>query len=670
MSSNNTVLYFTQELTRLLKAAQEEWGVSAESTKENRASSEAKTFPQSLSVHPLGPVNMSQLAAEFSKNISMIREILKRFRDSLHNAASCGPQAESHIRKYIHNLREKAQITGILTDTQENLTICKGMILDACTDYMADSQLTMKQVEFDEISQQISKVRVNYGSETAQDPNVDNLLTAQLQSRNIKLFRKNFSALHKLDEFCKNYSENDFFFERIKSLSTDIFSIYERERVIVQDDTSRILTHGHGLPLNNMDKIGPSIAFWAPRYVILETNWELTVVKQILNQGQISVMHDSLKRFHRLWITMEESHVMNEFLPSNTSYLLVGDDIDENLKSRFDVIPDATCTNITSHITSEPSPPLKFICPKKDAIESAYVQFVAWLEPAVYVSDSVARTIGNLASIKSRGHIVSSMFDSSNMVEAISLEKLLIQDAVPNPTLATLSSSLSLEARWEMQIDESSPLQIYSFASQDQTYARKIDRIPFIHPVDLYEAIKLLRQQLTFNTIFQSIFNSTSYRPTSHFVHSEETMFGETIPSSINLKVMTQEPPKQMLLTLELPKQSSLSLQIVILTEDGQPYVVTLQGESAEYDRKMTQVLQMCQNVPMLVRWIWKSMMSSDVAADDGISSIVVKINEDDGEHQNGNESVAPLVIQMQDANIIETGDVQPFTLEELKDLS
>ncbi|CAG8656797.1 6385_t:CDS:10, partial [Ambispora leptoticha] len=684
MSSNHTVLYFTQELTRLLKTAQEEWGISVESAKGNRTSPEVKPFPQSLSVHPLGPVNMSQLATEFSKNINMLREILKRFRDSLLSAANCGPQAEQHIRKYIHNLKEKAQITGILTDTQENLNICKGMILDACTDYMDDSHLTMKQVvriaqdhgtgtliektaeqigtsrtnlaivlklivldvEFEDTSQQILKARVNYGSETLQDPNVDNLLTTQLQSRNFKLFRKNFSALHKLDEFCKTYMGNDFFFERMKSLGTDIFSIYERERAIVQDDTSRILTHGHGLPLNNMDKIGPSIAFWAPRYVILETNWELTVIKQILNRGQMNVMHDSLKRFHRLWITMEESHVMNVFLPSNTSYLLAGDDIDENLKQSFDVVPDTTCANIASHITSEPSPPLKFIYPKKSATEgateSAYVHFVAWLEPAVYVSDSVARAIGNLASIKSRGHIVSSMFDSSNMIETVSLEKLLIQDAVPNPTLATLSSSLSLETRWEMQIDELSPLQRYSFASHGQTYARKVDRIPFIHPVDLYEAIKALRQQLTFNTIFQSIFNSTSYRPTSHFAHSEETMFGENISSSINIKVMTQEPPKQMLLTLELPKQPPLSLQIVILAEDGQPYVMTLQGESAEYDRKMTQVLQLCQNVPMLVRWIWKSMLNSDVAADEDMS----------------------------DANIIETSDVQPFTLEELKELS
>ena len=61
---------------------------------------------------------------------------------------------------------------------------------------------------------------------------------------------------------------------------------------------------------------------------------------------------------------------------------------------------DITTSDITFSILPTP---LKFIHPKANSLPSARVHFVAVLEPPVYVSDSVARALGNLAAITSRG---------------------------------------------------------------------------------------------------------------------------------------------------------------------------------------------------------------------------------------------------------------------------
>ncbi|KAG9305836.1 hypothetical protein G9A89_006247 [Geosiphon pyriformis] len=627
--NESTVLSSVHSLTSLLKAVQKDWGLHSHKGENPHDSKETLT-DSSNAIHSLGPVNLAKLSADFSNNINLLRSILKSCRDVIIPEASNYDQPEGVMRKLINLLKEEAQISSTLLDLQESISECKGLLLDACTDSIQDPKLVNKQImriakefgnetffekhenpefstltiigkvivldiDFNKRSYAINKARISYHYEIHQ---VDDLLTNLLQSKNIKLFRKNFEVLNRLDEFCKNHSPIDFF-QCLKCITSDIYSIYERESSF-ENDISRIMVQGHGIPISNVELMGPSIAYWAPRYLMLETNWDM--IKGILGQG---IGYESLTKFYRLWITMEDSHSINEFLALDSPQYLLHDDQTEELNLSYDIITDDTSTVLPD--------PLKFKNPKKGTTPSAPVHFVARLEPPVYVTDSTARIIGNYASIRSRGNILSGLYEKRD-TDTMSLEQLLIKDVIPNPTLSVLLTALSPGVRWETQFDQQY-IQSYCLENLFLTNAKKIDRVPFTHISHLYAIMKVLRQQLTFNTLFQSIFNSSSYRSSSDYQHTAETMFEENI---INIKVVTEEPPKQISVSFEIPDtKQSLTLQILILSQDAQPYVI-FQGESSEFDRKMTLVLQTCQNIPMLVRWVLNAFIGTGIGNEIG----------------------------------------------------
>jgi hypothetical protein len=53
--------------------------------------------------------------------------------------------------------------------------------------------------------------------------------------------------------------------------------------VVTSGDVPKILNEGHGIPLFNVDRVGPSIAYWAPKHLIMEIDWKL--IKDIIIQG-------------------------------------------------------------------------------------------------------------------------------------------------------------------------------------------------------------------------------------------------------------------------------------------------------------------------------------------------------------------------------------------------
>ena len=48
-------------------------------------------------------------------------------------------------------------------------------------------------------------------------------------------------------------------------------------------DIPKILTEGHGIPLFHVERVGHSIAYWAPKNRIMEMDWN--VIKDIIIQG-------------------------------------------------------------------------------------------------------------------------------------------------------------------------------------------------------------------------------------------------------------------------------------------------------------------------------------------------------------------------------------------------
>lgn len=56
------------------------------------------------------------------------------------------------------------------------------------------------------------------------------------------------------------------------------------------------------------------------------------------------------------------------------------------------------------------------------------------------------------------------------------------------------------------------PDQLYTWMKTSPTSGKMVSRIPFQHPVQIYNIIQCLRQQQMFNTLFKSIFNVNTYK--------------------------------------------------------------------------------------------------------------------------------------------------------------
>ncbi|CAG8432690.1 5672_t:CDS:2 [Diversispora eburnea] len=200
--------------------------------------------------------------------------------------------------------------------------------------------------------------------------------------------------------------------------------------------------------------------------------------------------------------------------------------------------------------------PLKFLQPKENSSISANLQFVLWLEPPVYVTDTVAK---NLAGF---------FFNRTEKYDpqSLSLEQLLIEEAVPSIKFSA-NRDINSDVRWEKKFDDSSYLQVYSYDTKSFTNAKKI----------------LLRQQLIYNALFQSCFNSSTYKPLSKSnqpfqtssldIQSDES--DDSQLKTIKIHVQTTDPPNSLSVTFQVPEISaSISLQISNI-QDSQPFVLS-----------------------------------------------------------------------------------------------
>jgi len=169
---------------------------------------------------------------------------------------------------------------------------------------------------------------------------------------------------------------------------------------------------------------------------------------------------------------------------------------------------------------------------------------------------------------------------------------------------------------------------VFNLNSTCHTNARRIDRIPFSNLFQVYGFIKILRQQLLFNTIYQSCFNSSTYKQItitkpSKFDHTVEETFPdvEDAEEKIQIKVQSNNPPNGLSLSIQLPprmatSQITIHLNVTILQEDSQPYYVishaTGFGDISKFnlnDQELTRVLQTCQDIPMLINHLLNNLL-------------------------------------------------------------
>ncbi|CAG8746623.1 9588_t:CDS:10, partial [Racocetra persica] len=401
-----------RELQSLIKNAQEQWGISL--TGQGTVNDKLKAFaPVANAVHPLGPVNIVGLSTEFSQKIALIRSTISNFRNTtVHDISQLNLSigTDPLLKKYQLALQEESLRLNTVSEVRENIRICKELALDTCQNNQDTFKFVIQQtsdfgkqlglkvwdvekshgstlrlaisgsicvmdIEFDETAHKIVRVTITYTHTPKDDDRIDNLLTLQLSS----------------------------------ALSGDI---------------QKILTDGHGIPLFHVERVGPSIAYWAPKSRICETDWNN--VKDIVAKGDNC---ESLNSFYQLWIMMEESRSRNTFLPMERNhYLIEESDNVVDLFESYDFMPQEFTFPLLPT-------PLKFLQQPKDGSHtSANIQFVLLLCPPVYVADTVAKEIEDLICI-----VMPGFFGSRIMTDdpkSLSLEELLISDIAPPVRMA------------------------------------------------------------------------------------------------------------------------------------------------------------------------------------------------------------------------------------------
>ncbi|CAG8806266.1 14001_t:CDS:2, partial [Racocetra fulgida] len=120
----------------------------------------------------------------------------------------------------------------------------------------------------------------------------------------------------------------------------------------------------------------------------------------------------------------------------------------------------------------------------------------------------------------------------------------------------------------------------------------------------------ILRQQLVYNALFQSCFNSSNNYPQQQ---------SSATPFEVQIKVQATNPPQSLSVSFQLPDvMTDVLLQITILRGDSEPIVIS-QNPLWEDDGNtnnntnsvLTRILQLSHDVPELVKWIFKSSVDN-----------------------------------------------------------
>ncbi|KAF9209065.1 hypothetical protein BGZ49_006474 [Haplosporangium sp. Z 27] len=635
-----TVQEHLRELQTLVEDSLKQWNLAATATTATALAGQSN--PNRLIN---GPVQVGTLQRDFKEKIAAIRSICLSFaqgplQQSLNGSDSSTAPA---LRKYSSLLKEETQHDEALSSVKLNMKQCQDTLRAASQDgnikmehlistirdmatelglecyletgsrsdnsvYVSTLTIGGNVIVIDidvESTGAILRCKVSYASEIHQDERVDRLLAHNLRckcgkllqttsgtgkaaegklihlpdcSRDFEVFSKNLKALATLDSFSKRYPNVDFF-HNMKAIDVDLKELFKREMILTGRNLHKVLTQGHGIPMTHAVSPGPSVAYWASKADLLDVSWE--ELSLAIEQGA----NEKVKiPFHRISITMEESTTSSSgFLPVERSGFLLSEEESYGLNSVSygSIMNDQGSVNATTILQQ----PLKWIVPNTDStVEAAYV---AVLHPPVVVAEDIAKQLAAFSN-------------QAGMNTTMGIHK--------DPGYLSLQECL------------------------------------------------LLRQQLTFNTLFQSCFKETT--PVDEVKKRLATILpGSTEDPTLEVSVVVQtpQPPNMIIASFLNPyTDTRMILEILIDAGTGLPTLRLINeasttstvgvasevsgiGGSNKGDAsmnmnnmnndnkiggaldqqqfmiegdKLTRVLQTCDSIPLLIRWVLKRSLS------------------------------------------------------------
>ncbi|KAI9477999.1 MAG: mediator of RNA polymerase II transcription subunit 1-domain-containing protein [Benjaminiella poitrasii] len=624
---------------------------------------ESKNKPNDL--HSLGKVNLDKAREEFAHHINIIRNVCTQFEtEVLGDVMKMGAGADPAFRKHFTHLKEQATLESTVRRVKENLKQTKeffdnslrekeeskskietqrleklarsmGLVtfIDSTQKFESDVPITtitlggtviVVDIDIDDTGR-VLRAKVTYVSETLQndkDERVDAMLTENLQNHQFELFKRNLGSLALLDQLNVKYNPTDFFLIT-KNLFNDLTTICQQE-VSMESNVSTILLEGHGIPTFHLGYPGIALAYWMDREHTNKTDWE--EVKTVLfDQTQ---NHSSLSLASRLLITFEDSLQPMHYLPtqSRTSYLLGFDETEESINTeQFKVVTEATAPAYMPH--------LHFVKPLPGHPETTPIpiRFVMTLDPPLPVSDEICQKLlssTGLLNVDAMSDIVHNHASTS-----LSLEEMLVTDINDEDSMFLLtkenwkSTFVNKDTTYEM---------VYNWMSSSPSSAKLVTRIPFQHPVQIFNILQGLRQQQMFNVLFKSIFNKNTYckneEDSKKSISLQDILLAESDNNNrtVKVKVNTVDAPNSLHLsftTPSLPNQPSsfIIMPLSIDIPSNQPTKPTVRLHSSPdptqhwnprlFDvQQLTQQIQASHNLTALIQSIYELMLAEDSA--------------------------------------------------------
>lgn len=653
-SSISSAVFGLQES---LKGLQQKW------TCLQKPTDDATTSKQPNELHALGSINLDKAKEEFSKQISIIRNVCSQFEtEVLGDVMKMGVGADPAFRKHFTHLKEQAALESTVMRVKDTLKNTKEFLEKSLqekeeskskieTQRLEKLAQSMGLVTFVDSSQKlesgipittitlggtvivvdididdtgkVQRTKVTYVSETLQndqDDRVDKMLAANLQARDFNLFTRNLESLALLDRLNVKYTPVDFF-SITKSLLKDLKAICNQEFAIVSN-LETVLLDGHGIPSLHLDYPGISIAYWMDKKVINGANWE-----EIQQSFENNENNPALSNTSKLLLSFEDSiQPMCYLPPSRSAYLLDFHENEETIREgtdgeHFKVVVETSAPTFSTK--TQFVKPL----PTNPNTNSIPIRFVLTLDPPMAVADEVSQKLLNVTGLVDTSTLPTAnaaTTKSSNFTHTQSLEEMLV--------MSVKEDALHSDHSWVYSSDDM-PNQIYKWMGSSPTSAKIVSRIPFQHPVQIYNILQCLRQQKMFNTLFQSVFNSDTFKKEASTIPNTVSFSLSDILSeskkddAVRIEIATIDAPYFISVTISppaLPNQPfvMIPLSIEIPMENPTKPVIRLHSSSAAKshrwnpkvfdEAKMSEAIQQMHDIPSFISWLYKRMVDTD----------------------------------------------------------
>ncbi|KAI9593496.1 hypothetical protein BDF19DRAFT_424401 [Syncephalis fuscata] len=626
-------------------------------------------------IHPLGPVSLDTLSTTLKRCLDEARDVLIGYRDiTLPQAVAAGQTGCVSLRTFSSLLKAKATLYADVRRLRDITQHCQKKITDACQDDASRRKRMVAQLESiakqhglesycDESTQGQPHTTVMLAGAVVELKGIDQmeakvtyalpedppasattidcsllgqLLTRTLKSGDLASFEEQIAWLAAVDRYTKSNDQVDFF-HCMRVIRQDMSTIFQREMSICSGDISTVLLYGHGLPLSDRVHPGPAVAYWAPRALLVGTDWErVSRCLTVSEDDNIDTDIDSLKSFHYFHLQLELSSTSHNFLSKKqTTYLAPP----TKEASNTDLSTINTDTEETQYVSEDSAAllnaPLKFIVPNTPAS----IQCTAWLSPGVVLTSTMAAELTRVIGLNT--NLENTMPQLDTLDSSLSFYEALVRESTNEPLSKQQPLYFTDQMAFRTKLPASSIVHEYALVSSPPTVGIWLQRIPVSHLYQWAKIERLIRQQLVFNALFKSCFSAemahvldpVTRRPFT----AKESELDDEIPiehplwidESIRVEVAVHHPPHAFLLSFLPPNMADyICLEVSVSAENALPAVkrladfstaaptaigdmhTSMNDEQAAmldaicHEQKMTQVIRASESVPLLIHWL------------------------------------------------------------------